>query len=141
MGKDDIIKVLKDNGYKNTSQRNEIIESIISENRYVTAKQILIKVQNKFPNISLDTIYRNLSTLSNLGLIDINYKDGEAKYKLMCINEHHHHMICEYCGEISVIKKCPMDFLEDIGGDFQITDHKFEIYGICKKCRTNKKRY
>lgn len=135
MDKDEILKILKNNGYKNTNQRIEIIEAISSENRYISVKEIYSKVRYKFPKMSFDTIYRNLSMLSDLGLIDVIHQEGEAKYKIICIKDHHHHMICQCCGEISVIKKCPMEYLGEIEQDFLITDHKFEIYGVCKKCQ------
>ncbi|MGD9677416.1 MAG: Fur family transcriptional regulator [Vulcanibacillus sp.] len=136
----EVMKVLKDHGYKSTEQRKAIVQSIFQDNKYLTAKDILHQVKIIYPNISLDTIYRNLTTLVELDLIEVNQQDGEAKYKAPCIGNHHHHMICSVCGDMSITTKCPMEIiLKDFEEDFKILNHKFEIYGICKKCQEKSK--
>jgi len=135
---DQILKTLKEQGYKSTEQRKEIISSILDQNRYVSAKDILNKVQEKFPGVSFDTIYRNLSILSELDLIEENKRDGEAKYRVSCTDEHHHHIVCTSCGITKMLPECPMDLLQGLAGDFKVTGHTFEIYGICNECQTEK---
>lgn len=138
---DDVMMNLKRNGYKLTEQRKEIVESIYRNIKYISAKDIFINVQKKYPRVSLDTIYRNLNTLVDLGLIEEKQFDGEAKYKAPCVSGHHHHLICNICGGITTTEKCPMDFfLGDYEENFEIINHKFEVYGICKECQDNYKQ-
>lgn len=118
-----------------TEQRKAIIESLVKEKRYVSAKDILHEVHHRFPGLSFDTIYRNLSILSDLELVEETQFNGEAKYKIACTGKHHHHLICIKCGRIFVLPECPLDMLQNFAGDFKITGHKFEIYGICKECQ------
>lgn len=130
-----ILETLKDKGYKLTEQRKAIIESIMDKNRYVSAKDILNQVQKKFPGVSFDTIYRNLSILTGLDIIEETQLEGEAKFKASCIDDHHHHLVCTNCGEIFILPGCPLDLLQGLAGDFKVTGHKFEIYGLCNKCQ------
>ncbi len=136
---DKILDNLKEQGYKLTEQRKEIIQSIINEDRYVSAKDILQQVQQRFPGVSFDTIYRNLAILSDLDVVEETRFDGEAKFRISCIDDHHHHLVCEECGETSVLPECPLNLLQGMAGEFKITGHRFEIYGICEKCQQNKK--
>ncbi len=131
----DVMDILKAKGYKVTEQRRAIIQSIFKENRYVSAKEILYEVQHRFPGLSFDTIYRNLSILSELELVEEIQFNGEAKYKMSCTEKHHHHLVCTNCGKIIVLPECPMKLLKDFVGDFQVTGHRFEIYGLCKDCQ------
>ncbi|WP_321164159.1 Fur family transcriptional regulator [Tepidibacillus decaturensis] len=134
----EIMQILKEQGYKLTEQRKEIIETIFKQNRYVSAKEILNEVQDRFPGVSFDTIYRNLSILSDLDLLEETQFEGEAKYRVSCIEDHHHHLVCTKCGQTSVLPECPMDLLQGLAGDFRVTGHKFEIYGLCKECQQGK---
>ncbi len=132
----EVMNTLKEQGYKLTEQRKAIVESIYKNNKYVSAKDILNNVQKKYPCVSFDTIYRNLNTLVDLGLVEEKQFDGETRFKAPCVEGHHHHLICSICGDITITKKCPMEFfLEDYEEDFKIENHKFEVYGICKKCQ------
>lgn len=133
---DEILKILKEKGFKSTEQRKEIVQSIVSENRYVSAKDILNQVQKRFPGVSFDTIYRNLSILFDLDLLEEIKVNGESKYKVACTSDHHHHLVCINCGKTFVLPECPLDLLQEYAGDFKVTGHKFEIYGLCKECQT-----
>ncbi len=133
----DIIKSLKEKGYKTTEQRKAIIKAIVDQNKYVSAKDILNQVQKKYTGVSFDTIYRNLSILSELNLVEETQLSGESKYKSSCTGSHHHHLVCTSCGKTSVLPNCPLDLLQGIAGDFKVTGHKFEIYGLCKECQNS----
>ena len=68
-----------------------------------------------------------------------NFGDGKARYEpIRSEREHHHHMICNECGNIyefanNQVESC----LNQIAklNEFKLTNHKLEIYGLCSECR------
>ncbi len=129
------LNVLKNNGYKYTGKREELLRILDHEKRYLTAKEMLEMIQEDYPSISFDTIYRNLALFQELGILEATQLDGERMYRLSCpTNDHHHHLICTECGKTKPIDMCPMQTDMQTPSDFTITGHKFEIYGYCAEC-------
>ncbi len=127
---------LKEHGYKYTGKREEMIRVFAQEKRYLTAKELLDKLQVQFPGLSFDTIYRNLALFEELEIIESTHLKDERIYRLACSpKEHHHHLICTGCGRSKRIDVCPMEIVKPQVGQFTITGHKFEIYGTCADCK------
>ncbi|MBG7616955.1 MAG: transcriptional repressor, partial [Chloroflexi bacterium] len=61
--------LLKSSGIRVTNQRTLILEILEKEKRHLDAGEIYKRVSRRLPRISLATVYRNLNTLKNLGLI------------------------------------------------------------------------
>src|SRR5699024_8257974 len=95
------IDFLKQKGYKYTDKREEMIQIFARQKRYMSAKEVLDLMKEEFPNLSFDTIYRNLSLFSELGIIEETELSGERKYRFQCsdADPHHHHVICLGCGK------------------------------------------
>ncbi|WP_221565601.1 Fur family transcriptional regulator [Alkalihalobacillus sp. TS-13] len=134
MNVSEALNILKENGYKYTSKREMFLELFSNERRYLTAKDVLEYMKPSYPGLSFDTIYRNLSVFTDLGIVEETELDGEKHFRFSCATKgHHHHIICLQCGKTNAIEACPM---KDISpDDFVITDHKFEIYGYCQQCQ------
>lgn len=105
------------------------------EKRYMSAKEILEKMKFDYPNLSFDTVYRNLSLFQELSILEYTELNGERIYRLKCeTDQHHHHIICTECGRTETIDLCPMNVIFGEPEGFTITGHKFEIYGHCNEC-------
>jgi Fe2+ or Zn2+ uptake regulation protein len=133
----DIESTLKNLGYKLTGQRRFIIDAFEQCPAHYTAQEIFEKVKAQNANINFSTVYRNLELLCKLGVIHkLNISSGINHFELKH-NEHHHHVICLKCGDMQSIDLCPYIGLENKELDelgFVPTEHKFEIYGYCRKC-------
>ena len=128
------IRILKEHGYKYTGRRVDMLEFLAEEDRYLTASDILTKMRAIYPGISVDTVYRNLSLYTELGILEVTELDGEKHYRFICDVDHHHHFICLTCGKTKEIRICPMEELKKELEGYQIEDHKFEVYGFCHDC-------
>lgn len=132
-------KQLTSNGYKITRSRHVILK-VFSEfsERWLEPEEVLEKAREDEPKINFSTIYRNLDLMVRLNILCC-VGGANSYYKLNEINEHHHHLICRACGKIDEIDYCPLkkSFIEN-KYDFDITDHKFEIYGYCSRCSSKK---
>lgn len=130
------ISQLQAKGLKITPQRQEIIRVFLeSLDNHLSAEEVYNRIAEKFPSMSLDTVYRNLSVMQELGILtELNF--GERK-NLFEINKstHHHHLVCTKCGGSEEIDFCPLDFLDNIKvKNFKVQKHSFEIFGICANC-------
>ena len=145
MNTDELLNILKSEGYKITSQRKAIIETLISNrDNLISAERLFNNAKELYPKTNMSTIYRNLEVLEELNLL---YKvvgdDGTALYKLACSKEeHHHHIICKKCGKTEIIDFCPIDVFTEISNEkhFNLTGHKLELYGQCYDCDQKSKK-
>ncbi len=128
---------LKEEGYKYTGKREEMLKLFAANSRYLSARGVLEAMQDRYPGLSFDTIYRNLSLFAEIGLLETTELDGEKRFRFSCeTSDHHHHLICLECGKTEHFHNCPMDdSLAKRFPHFHVTGHKFEIYGMCEQCK------
>ena len=129
------IELLKDQGYKTTKRRKDILTFFANSDSYRTAKELSEHLEMIYEGISFDTIYRNLHLFHELGVLEATELNAEKHFRMACGEHHHHHFICNDCGKTKKINVCPMDEVENTLKNYQIEDHKFEIYGLCPLCK------
>lgn len=136
MSVEEAMELLKEKGYKHTGKREELLQLFSERDQYLSAKDVLQALQANYPRVSFDTIYRNLSLFSTLGIFEETELSGEKHFRFRCTHSanHHHHFICLTCGKTKQIATCPMEILREDLANYQVEDHKFEIYGTCPDC-------
>ncbi|WP_027964312.1 Fur family transcriptional regulator [Halalkalibacillus halophilus] len=129
------LDILKEEGYKYTKKREDILTFFTKEDGYRTASDLLSHMSKRYEGMSYDTIYRNLHLFSELELLESTELEGEKHFRLACGHEeHHHHFICKSCGKTKAIHTCPMNVISHDFPGYTIDNHKFEVYGYCPKC-------
>ena len=140
----ELINKLKESGYKLTKQRQMVWEIILkNRGQHLNTEEIFNKVQKKYPDIGVATVYRTLQLLEKIGLVQhISLGGGRRRYQISNPHEKHdhHHLICQICGEIIDGKEDILDFLEEnifLKEGFRVTNHSVNFFGICKRCLNN----
>lgn len=137
-----LLESIKENGYKLTPQRREILNTLVeSRGKHLNCDEIYESVRLKCPEIGIATVYRTLQILESTENINrINLDDGCVRYEINFGEEkhNHHHLICKLCGNITEVR---IDLLENLENNieqnysFKILDHDLKFFGICNKCR------
>ncbi|MFS0674322.1 Fur family transcriptional regulator [Ornithinibacillus sp. 179-J 7C1 HS] len=130
------IELLKKKGYKTTGKRKDILTFFENADGYRTAKDLIQHLEETYEGISFDTIYRNLHLYNEVGILEVTELNGEKHFRMNCTSHHHHHFICKDCGKTKEIEVCPMEEVKRSLSNYEIEDHKFEIYGLCPSCQT-----
>ena len=131
-------EVLKDGGFKLTSQRRAIVAEIATRHEHLTPAAIYERVHHKHPKIGLVTIYRTIEILAELGLICEVHRDGGRGYLLRRPAGHHHHLVCSGCGKVVDFTRCDVSGIEQRLSQetgFAIESHLLEFSGRCRECQ------
>ena len=136
-----LIESLRKKGYKLTPQRLQIIKLLSHDRSHPGAMDILEKVRQKAPKISMSTVYYTLDMLKKEGLIrELEFYERDNRYDVNLLN--HVNLICRRCGKIedfTEVVPFSSEMIEAKTG-FRPVGMRFEYYGYCKGCRDKKKR-
>ena len=90
-------EMLRKRGYRLTPQRHMILSVIQEADGHLNIDQILERVQERNPYVSLSTVYRTLELLRELGLVRENHLPGEQPHYETAESAAHHHLVCRRC--------------------------------------------
>ncbi len=120
---------------KYSRQREALLKELYSRCDHPTADAIYLSLREKIPNISLGTVYRNLSRLADSGKIQQLFVDGPDHFD-GDIKEHSH-FFCKKCATVFDVTIPTAVELEDLIKE-EIADsvdkQVIQFYGVCKKC-------
>ena len=86
----------RDAGLKVTHQRLEIFRELAASKDHPTAETLYKGLQKIMPTLSLDTVYRTLTTFEEHDLIS-RVQTTESHSRFEAEMEQHHHVICSKC--------------------------------------------
>ena len=127
---------LRSSGVKLTHQRMEIFREVAMSEEHPDAERICRRVRKRLPSISLDTVYRTLWSLLDLGLITtLGLPRKTVRFDANM--KQHHHFVCTKCGMTRDFYSKKLDRLK-IPGSEEILETvqrtQVEVSGTCMKC-------
>lgn len=122
---------------RNTKQRDLILSVVENSSDHPTAETIYERARRVMPNLSLGTVYRNLSLLVEQGKIrHVVIPQGGDRYdKTVCTHAHLHCKICN--GVIDVGEGINEEIARAVesSSDCKIDTTDIIFVGICSECR------
>ena len=136
-----LAELAKQQGLRLTSQRRLIFSILESADTHLNAKQILEQARRVDPGIDQVTIYRNLSLLKRLGVVDeldLLHLRGDEHYYEAKQTRAHSHVACLDCGKVfeyytPAMKQIHEGLERELG--FTASFSRIEIGGYCSDCR------
>jgi Fur family peroxide stress response transcriptional regulator len=131
-------QVFRSAGVKLTRQRMEIFRQVAQTSDHPDAETVYRGVRKRIPTMSLDTVYRALWLLSNLGLVTTLGPPRE-RTRFDANLRRHHHFVCHRCGLTRDFYSNMFDELrlpQSVKAIGSIETTHVEVRGVCKKCAT-----
>jgi Fur family peroxide stress response transcriptional regulator len=123
-------------GIKATQQRREIYRELARTEEHPDAETVYTRVKRRVPAISLETVYRNLRTLEEHGVIrKVSATDYRTRFDANIAP--HHHFVCTQCGMIRDFHEDRLDGFEppdDVRALGEVKTWHLELRGVCRDC-------
>jgi Fur family peroxide stress response transcriptional regulator len=123
-------------GVKLTHQRLEIFREVAASLGHPDAEAVFRAVQPRMPTVSLDTVYRTLWLLSDLGVVrPLGPRRESVRFDANL--EDHHHYVCVRCGLTRDFRSAGMGGLpvpQAARGFGSVLATHVEVRGICAGC-------
>lgn len=122
---------------RRSRQRDAIMTYLRSRTDHPSAEQIYENVKQTMPNISLGTVYRNLTLLNDLGEVRTIYAGSGADHFDSNVMPHDH-FICRSCQSIQDLPRVsyrPFEALAEDGFAGVVEESYTYYYGLCAACK------
>ena len=132
------VHVLRARGLRVSAARRLVIEALFAAERPLTADEIAAGLEGWLPSSDLASVYRNLDTLEEVGLVrHFHVGHGAGLYSLASAGELEF-VTCEQCGALEAVPPGRLDAVRvlirrELG--YRARFSHFPIVGICAACQ------
>jgi len=123
-------------GLKVTHQRLEVFREVATRLDHPDAEAVFRVVRARLPTVSLDTVYRTLSLLGELGLVTpLGPRRESVRFDANLAR--HHHYVCVRCGLTRDFESPALDTVrvpstvKELGS---VVAMQIEVRGLCAAC-------
>jgi len=127
----------KEAGIKLTHQRLEIFRELAVTEEHPDAETLYKAVRRRVPTVSLDTVYRTLWMLRDMGLVNtLGPKSDTIRFDANL--DQHHHYVCVRCGVVRDFESQELNRLRvpkvarQLGS---VVEAHVEVRGLCERCQ------
>jgi Fur family peroxide stress response transcriptional regulator len=119
-----------------THQRLVIYQALAASEQHPTPESIYEQVRQQVPSISLGTVYKNIRTFVEAGLLrEVSLLHDSLRLDANLTS--HHHLVCIRCKSIQDL---PAEAVEPVRlkqlppGGFRPERYSVEVLGLCANC-------
>lgn len=119
-----------------SKQRQAMLDILHNTRSHPTANDIYLKMRESDPKISLGTVYRNLSLLTENGIIQrIDTEHDSVHYD--GFTHPHYHFVCNKCRQVMDIEIAQINVDKEVETKYEcsVSGHSLIFYGVCKNCQ------
>lgn len=123
---------------KQFPKRNTILSCLQATTAHPSAETLHKMLSTDHPDISLATVYRNLTHFKTMGLVQsLGTVNGIERFD--GCTAPHAHLVCRDCGEIVDLRTDEAAlYPADCAEGWQITQAQLMVYGICPDCQSKR---
>ena len=131
------IEALRAKGMRISSARRLVLEALYAADAPITAEQIADGLAGRLPRSDLASVYRNLETLEQVGLVrHSHFGHGPGLYMPAGAREREY-LVCNSCNAVMAVEPSEMDDLRALIQErfgYEARFSHFPILGLCADC-------
>jgi Fe2+ or Zn2+ uptake regulation protein len=123
---------------RNTIQRQLVMSAVRFLTNHPTAEEVYDSSTMEYPDISKGTVYRNLNSLVESGLLGkVSVPSGADRFDH--ILSKHYHIKCTHCGNFMNVED--LDYFYDLDQkvgavtSYKMEHHDIVFSGLCPECQ------
>ena len=130
-------QLCRQRGFALTHQRQVIYREMLLMGGHPSPEAVYERVRRRIPSISLGTVYKNIRTFVDTGLLrEVSLHHGSLR--LEANFEPHHHLVCTKCRRIVDVPEKDLSAVKFRGvapKGFRIEKISVELLGVCAACQ------
>ncbi len=130
------VEALRERGLRVSAARRLVLEALYGAEGPLSAERIAEGLEGRLPRSDLASVYRNLETLEEVGLVrHVHLGHGPGLYALAA--PEHEYLACESCHAVRSVAREELDGIraqvrEQFGYEARFTH--FPLVGLCPNC-------
>lgn len=138
---EEALRALRAAGHRAGGAREAVIALLDDEGGGLSAQQIAERLRLTPRRVGTASVYRALTTLSELGLVrGLDVGHGITRYELVRRDGgHHHHLVCSRCGSTDVFDDAELERVIgriEAHAPYRVQSHDVILRGVCPRCGT-----
>ena len=134
---EELTTTLRQEGFRITPQRVAILDYLLKTDDHPSAESIHKIIKEKYPMVSLSTIYKTLDLLREKKLVNEIEVEGEARFDAHI--DSHINLVCMNCGKIDDLDEESLNEIQNRAArksKYHIIKGSFELFGYCSDCKS-----
>ena len=131
------VKALRASGRRVSAARRLVLEALFCADGPMSADQIADGIGGRVPRSDLTSVYRNLETLEEVGLVShVHLGHGPGLYALNLDGEREW-LTCERCGDFRAVDPARLDGVRaaiEAAFGYRASFAHFPVVGLCESC-------
>ena len=142
--KEQFCKLFKQDQLTDFEDRFAVMEAFMQTDGHVSSAQMIERLNELNLQLDPEFVRDTLKLMCQYGFASKQQFDsGEILYEHLHLGQHHDHMVCAKCGTIVEVEDPGLEALQVQVAErhgFHLLQHKMEMYGICAKCMSQRRK-